>query len=220
MKISLIEGYQNKPLVALEEAIDPLTPILPEVKHMVWIAKEKCSNPRDGLTRDESAAIVLYTMEGESQEQCVYAVLNQTIRLEDRRKLIPWFPYLKLLLTALYKLPSFIGVVWRGVRSDLSKQYRKNEIFVWWGFSSCTSNVSILETDQFLGKHGTRTILSIQCSNAKRIGNHSYFSSEEEVLLLPGFHGRVLNTIELGNGLRMINIQEIESPYPLVPPPF
>lgn len=38
----LIQGFEKKFLVSLEEAIQPAILLLPDVEQMVWICKEKC----------------------------------------------------------------------------------------------------------------------------------------------------------------------------------
>ncbi len=51
-----IQGYEKKPLVTLEQAIEPIVEYIPDVKRMAFIAKMKCKNPPpDNLTLDESA---------------------------------------------------------------------------------------------------------------------------------------------------------------------
>ncbi len=72
-------------------------------------------NPSDGLTQDESGAIYLYTMQFHD-EPSLYILLNKSLRAENREQLKPWFPFLKLFVTALHKLPSQNKTVWRGVR--------------------------------------------------------------------------------------------------------
>lgn len=101
-----IAGYEREPIVSLEEACKPLEDIVDhELKQNMFIAKENSKQPKHGLTSDESAAIHLYTMEWDDSEKSLYAILNRTLRLVDRTKLRPWFKYLKLLLTGLFKLP-------------------------------------------------------------------------------------------------------------------
>lgn len=101
-----IAGYEREPLVSLEESCKPLENILGyELEQNILIAKKNSRNPKHGLTSDESAAIHLYTMEWNNRENSLYMVLNSTLRLVDRSKLRPWFRYLKLLLTGLFKLP-------------------------------------------------------------------------------------------------------------------
>jgi len=61
----------------------------------------------------------------------LYAKLNRELRGINRQELKPWFRYLKLFLTALFKLPAVEGVVWRGVRGDLSSQYLTTNEQAW-----------------------------------------------------------------------------------------
>ncbi len=128
-----ISGYEDMPLVSLEEAVTPLVPLLPRIRDYVYVAKQRCEPvPADGLTRDESSSIMLYTMEWEPEEKCLYFALNASLRSEDRRKLKPWFSYLKLFLTALSQLPSTRHFVYREVKMNLSEQYPKGKTFIWW----------------------------------------------------------------------------------------
>lgn len=96
-----IEGYEKMPLVSLQEAVDPLVGLLPDSERKAWIAKSNCEMPAD-----ESASICLDSMEWEPRDECLYLALNATLRDRSREKLKPWFLYLKLLLTALARLPS------------------------------------------------------------------------------------------------------------------
>ncbi|CAF3823148.1 unnamed protein product [Rotaria sp. Silwood1] len=76
--------------------------------------------------------------------------------------------------------------VYRGVRLDLRKEYEVGKTYTWWGLSSCTGSVSVLESDLFLGQEGKRTMFHIECFNGKKIREHSSFEDEDEILLLPG----------------------------------
>ena len=211
-----IEGYQKMPLVSLEEAIEPLHDILPGVQSKVWIAKENCETPADGLSPDESASIYLYSMEWEPQETCLYFVLNATLRDKNRQKLRPWFSYLKLILTALGRLPSVHTTIYRGVKLDLISDYPEGKTFVWWGFSSCTLSVKVLQSDQFLGKTGGRTMFAINCSSGKNIKKHSYFETEDEILLPAARQFKVTGCLDHGNGLHMIQLEETDPKFPLI----
>ncbi|CAF5022153.1 unnamed protein product, partial [Rotaria sp. Silwood1] len=123
-----ISGYEKMPLVSLEEAVEPLVSILPVVKSYARAAKQKCKKPADNLTPDESASIMLYSMGWEPLEECLYFALNATLRSTNRAKLKPWFLYLRLLLTALFRLsPIPPLIVFRGVKLDLSPQFQKDE---------------------------------------------------------------------------------------------
>ncbi len=83
-----------------------------EIEDYVFVALHDCQNPADRLTQEESAAIHLYTMQFQGGPS-LYLLFNQSSRAE----LKPWFPFLKLFLTALYEWPSKIRNIWRGVKN-------------------------------------------------------------------------------------------------------
>ncbi|CAF3048156.1 unnamed protein product [Rotaria socialis] len=126
-----IEGYEKTPLVSLEEAVKPLLNIVPKVERNVYVVQENCQNPEDGLTTDESASIMLYTYESMPHEDSLYVKLNATLRSEQRKNLVPWFLYLRLILTALARLPSKRRSVFRGVKEMLWLDYPIGKIFIW-----------------------------------------------------------------------------------------
>lgn len=219
-----IQGYENMPLVTLEEAIEPLTSLVPDVERMVWTVKQSHFDGEHNLTDDESASILLYTMEWEPRDKSFYIILNNTLQAINRNLLRPWFLYLRLIMTSLAKLPSNSHpiTVYRGVKSDLSTQYSKGSTITWWGFSSCTTSVDVLNDERFLGSNGTRTLFAIECQSAKSIKSFSFYPEEEEVLLPPGRQFQVMGCLNQGNGLRMIQMKEIQPKFPLinpVPPP-
>lgn len=74
---------------------------------------EKGANPHK-LTKDEIAAIYLYTMPWPNATASLYYNLNKALRTADRSAAKPYFPYLRLLLSALKKLPPVVGTVHRG----------------------------------------------------------------------------------------------------------
>jgi hypothetical protein len=211
-----IEGYEKMPVVSLEEAVKPLLDIVPKVERNVFIVKENCEEPEDGLTSDESASIMLYTYESMPHEDSLYVILNATLRSEQRQELKPWFLYLRLILTALARLPSRTRYVHRGVKEDLRKQYPIGKSIIWWGFSSCTTSIGVLECENFFGKTGTRTLFQIECSTGKDVKNHSFIQKENEVLLLPARQFMVTSCLDSGNGLHMIQLQETEPKFPLL----
>ena len=101
-----ITEYAEEPLVPLTEACEPLKDILnAELAQYITVALMNSKAEENGLTNEESAAIHLYTIEWRVAEQSLYAVLNQTLRQANRRALVPWHKYLKLLMTAFFKLP-------------------------------------------------------------------------------------------------------------------
>lgn len=211
-----IKGYENMPVVSLEEATTPLIEFVPEIEHMVWTARDDCNEPKNGLTSDELASIKLYSMDWEPSDKSFYAILNKILRSENRQQLKPWFLYLRLVLTALAQLVSSRLTVFRGVKMDLRAEYPEGSTFIWWGFTSCTSSVKVLESDRFLGKKGVRTLFTIECHTGKDIRKHSFYHDEDEILLLPGRQFKVVSCLDSGNSLYMIHLKEIEPPFALL----
>jgi hypothetical protein len=213
-----IEGYENVQLMSLEEAVKPLVSLFvgDSLLSRVWVAKERCKNPADGLSQDESASIMLYTMEWPSLEQSLYFILNATLRMEDRDRLKPWFPYLRLFIGALSQLPAINDTIHRGVKRDMSSEYPMNSNQTWWGLSSCTDDIQLLESDRFCGKTGIRTMFHIKCFEGRNIKNHSYYHSESEILLMPGRYFRVHSHYHANDGLLIVVLNEETPPYQLL----
>lgn len=211
-----LEGYEKKPLVSLQEAVNSIETPIHNLKTMVWTAERNSESPSDGLTSDESASIHLYTLEWAEGYDSLYTILNRKLRSEKRNELKSWYLYLKLFLTGLYKLPSIKKAVWRGVRGDYSHLYRKD--FIWWGVSSCTDSVEVIE--KFIGRSGARTLFMIECVNGKSIRSHSFYQDENEIVLMPGTYLRVIGKSSPSSDLNIIHLQEDSPPCQLVVPPF
>jgi hypothetical protein len=207
-----IKGYENMPLVSLELAVEPLMTLLPSIQTYVHLAKQKCRNPADGLTCDQSAAIMLCTMRWQPVDQCLSYVLNTILRSTDREKLKRWFLYLKLLLTGLRHLPSIHRTVYRGIQLDLSEQYPKDKTIIWWDFSLCTSSLDKLHSKKYLNKNKVRTIFTIECHSSKDISKHSFYPSTDMILLLAATQFRVIQCVKQETNLYWIRLKEIESP--------
>jgi hypothetical protein len=213
-----IEGYEKKPLVSLADAVAPIETPIHNLKTMVWSAERNCRNPSDGLTPDESASIHLYTMESPEGHDNFYALLNEKLRSEKRNDLKSWYSYMKLFLTALYKLPSIKKTVWRGVARNLNDKYQKDEGHIWWGVSSCTETMEVLE--KFVGGEKVRTIFMIECINGKAIKPHSHYKEENEIILMPGTYLHVVSKWSPTSGLYMIHLREETPPFPFLASPL
>ncbi|CAF0966933.1 unnamed protein product [Didymodactylos carnosus] len=207
-RLALIRGYELKPLISLEEAVHPLEELIGDIQDFVWTATGNCEQPRDELTPNERAAIYLYTM------GYMYHQLNSALRNEQRQLLLPYFFYLKLFLTALWKLQDFTDVIWRGEGKNLTDQYPEGKKFV-----CCTPSLNVLQKEAFLGETGQRTLFNIQCYNGKSIQNHAQFPDEKEVLLMPCSYFQVMSSVEQDSDLRIIHIKQIEPPVTLIRPP-
>ncbi|CAF3715265.1 unnamed protein product [Rotaria sordida] len=216
-----IIGYANEPLLSLHDACIPLVGIVHDILNVVSIAlKDTPNRPKDDLTRDESASIRIYTMEWTNDHDSLYFLLNQTLKATDRERLKPWFKYLKLFLTALAKIPCAPSqAVWRGVRQNVSDAFPRGTEVIWWSFSSCTTMLTVLENELYLGNMGERTLFSIEVFNARNVSVHSHFSTEDEILLLPGTYMEVRSQLNPTSDLHIIHLrQKMPQNMPLEPP--
>merc|ERR1712037_275081 len=126
---------------------------------------------------------MLYT-----QDTCLYRRLNAALRNHGKRRLEPFLPYMKLLLSALYQLPLVQVPTYRGVKRELFETYNllTGKVWCWWSFSSTTRNKEILlKIASFFGTKGKRTLFRMNAVGVD-IAPFSAMSNEQEVLLLPG----------------------------------
>jgi hypothetical protein len=108
--------------------------------------------------------------------------LNQILRSENRRVTKSWFPFLKLFLQALKKLPPTKATIWRGVNNDKALTYVEGEVYTWWPITSCSMNINSVQP--FLGESGT--LFAIETIHGRNISMFSAFPDEQEVILMPG----------------------------------
>jgi Ran GTPase-activating protein (RanGAP) involved in mRNA processing and transport len=105
-------------------------------------------------------------------------------------------------------------MIYRGIRMDVSEEFPEGKSFIWWAFSSSTSSIKVLE--QFLGQNGNRTIFNIECDSARDISKHSFYQSENEMLMYPARQFQVISKFNSGNKLKIIQIKEIQPPFSLI----
>jgi hypothetical protein len=213
--------YADEPLLSLAEACAPLKDILHDLDVYVAMALDETpEEPPDKLTVDESAAIRLYTIEWSGGHRSLYSMLNYTLKTQDREFLRPYFRYMKLFLSALVKLPCVPPcTVWRGVTKDLSAEFPPGTPVTWWAFSSCTTELTVLENNMYLGDTGSRTLFSVEVINGRTIRSHSHFVTEDELLLVPGTYMIVQSLFSPAAGLHIIHLkQEIPEELLLAPP--
>ncbi|CAF1551272.1 unnamed protein product, partial [Rotaria sordida] len=182
---------------------------------MVKTVKANSRESDDGLTMDESNSIRLYSLEWQSREKSLFYILNKALRSENRQQLKSWLLFLRLILTALAHLPSNSLTVYRGMNMDLTAKYRTGTTIIWWGFSSCMKKNNQLEKKLFLNKIGKRTLFVINCYSGKDIHRHSMYEGEGEgeVLLPPACQFNVMNCVDKGKGLHIIELKEIQPAY-------
>ena len=160
----LIRGYEKEPVVSLEEALKLFNGKIDNLFAQINQAKTNCHYPSEhGLTWDESAAIYLYSMQGDIKS--VYEHLEEAWeeagKANDRSHMVPWFRYLKLLRSALNKLPEAEGEVWQGTAddSDLEKQLRSDSLKFYTGPGFCLTSQEEAK-DYLKGNSESRMILT------------------------------------------------------------
>jgi hypothetical protein len=217
-----IVGYAEESILPLSKACAPLTSILHNLSFYIQMAMEETpEQPPDGLTIDESAAIRLYTIEWERPHRSLYSMLNRTLKYDDCEHLRPYFKYLKLFVTALAKLPCVPPLtVWRGVTKNMSAEFPAGTPVTWWAFSSCTTALTVLENNMYLGTTGNRTLFSVEAINGRTVRAHSHFVTEDEVVLLPGTHMIVQSQFSPAPDLHIIHLRQVIPDQVLLEPPF
>ena len=201
-----VYGYLTHQLLPLRKAIEPISSQIDQLDRFCKIAINECHFPSEhDLTRDESAAIFLYTMEWD--ENSFYQVLNRTLRAENRSSLKPWFAFLKLFDTALQKLPTVRKNLWRGVPKDIAKNFKKGDEFTWWTISSCSTSVDLIK--DFLGPNST--LFLIEAVNGKDVRGYTNFVNENEVILCPGTRLRVVSNPLDQSSMHVVHLQEVSN---------
>ena len=205
-----VEGLSMVPVVSLVVAVQMLQEkdaamakinLVARANLAVMFAENLGS---DILSVNQVAAIHLYT-----QECPIYKELNMRLRERNREMLIPFLPYLKLLLSALYLLPLANVQLYRGVKQDLSDMYikKKGKKIMLWSFTSASFSLEVLASPQFLGDSGPRTM---HCINARAVDirEFSAMPQEDERLILPGTCLIVDGVLNAGHGLFTVQLHE------------
>ncbi|CAF4863716.1 unnamed protein product, partial [Rotaria sp. Silwood2] len=203
-----VYGYRSEKLVSIDKALEPIEPQIDELPYYIKIAKKNCHFPSEhGLSKDQSAAVYIYTMEW--GDTTLYRVLNKALRSENRQALTIWFPYLKLFDTALDQLPTVKEILWRGVPLDIGKNFTKNQLVTWWSVNSCSSSVDVIKT--FLGNNKNSTLFLIEAVNGKRVSGYTEYENEDEIILRMGTQFRVKsNSLDHPNGSYVVHLIQVD----------
>lgn len=210
-----LDEYLQEPLVSLENALREVSAHITRLNKYIEDAFKQCNqSDKYGLTKEESAAIYLYTMDWkEGSAASLYYNLNDALRSGNRSKMKSWFPYLKLLVTALDKFPSVQLEVWRNLSGDFSKDYPQDKVFPWPHVTSCSRNVNKV-IQCFYKPNEPNTLFKINTVKGKNISAYSQYPDEDEVVLLPGARFRVtgksvLDKIANCTNISITHLQEL-----------
>ncbi len=173
--------------------------------------EEECLRGWTRLTKDEAAAINLYTMQWQSGPS-LFQVLNSHLRDRDRSCLLPWMPFLKLLLVGLIKLPNLgsgCASIWRGslIPKEAATRYSISGFkFKWWAVTSATTTMSVVTT--FMNPRADPSAVNVffaidRAHTAVPVMGLSCFQHEDEVVLLPGSQFEVKSAADFGGTLHV-----------------
>ncbi len=191
--MKLIEGYEDEPLVSLEEALRPFDDKIDQLSYYIKEAKTKCHYPSEhSLTRDESAAIYIYTMKWGHGYESLYDHLQAAWKSEDRSELKPWFKYLRLFKSAFDKLPDAKTEIWQGNLFDkmLTEKLSSNSLYSSMGLCSSSEK----EVKEYLEKDGVKQMLLVAYKNVDgKLMTDYTAGNSNQVLVFPGMKLGVSN---------------------------
>jgi len=170
----------------------------------------------NGVEDDELAGIVGYShdllLSGGEKRGNLYYECNNALRVkgtEARKKMIrTWGGYMHWTMQGLEKLPSFAGLVVRGLpgRNSMVAQYTEGLEVQWKAFSSASCNIGAATS--FFDDPADGVIFRLTVKTGKNIRAFSFFPSEDEVLLMPGKRYKVTRAAYEDNGLTFIDMEE------------
>lgn len=79
---------------------------------------------------------------------------------------------------------------------------------IWWSFTSTTSHLEVLQSDQFLGQSGKRTLFAIEALTAVDISRYSAVSGEKEFILPPSSSFKVVSKLCVGNDCWLVQLKQ------------
>ena len=201
------------PVPSFADALAPLSDKLPKVEpskgqlaKMAWKKAGSILAQFPSLTRDECAAVVLYTMEDMPRERSPYYVMNAALREKNRQAVRPWRDFVWLLLHALRKLPpSKARVVYRGMAGS---ELEEGAELQWSAFSSTATKVDVMEVflDAEEATSGPRTMIHLELTEpvGRDVSTFSLYPQECEVLLPPNVCFEVVSHYNAGSGLVIV----------------
>jgi hypothetical protein len=102
-------------------------------------------------------------------------------RFVERARPVPHccISYLHLFINAHKKLPGKKSTtLFRGIRKDLTPEYKKGSMVTWWSVSSCTPSIEVAKN--FGGGFSNGTLFHVTTTTAAPIMALSAYKSEEE----------------------------------------
>lgn len=179
---NLIKEIRKFKVRSLRESLQPVRGRINRIDKLADESLNKCHYPcKNGLTRDESAAIYLLGLKIGDDPIC--EVIQKAWESDDETQLRPWFSYLNLLFTALEKLPNANGEVYQAIPYDKNweKQLRSTSapLYKTFGFGARTADAP----KKYLEQKGNKKIIYIGYKGANK---------DCQIYLPLGFDGAIL----------------------------
>lgn len=206
-------------LTDLPTVLPKVTQLSMIVEQSEQIAKNRLQSLPPGtpvLSEDQAIAIASYTFAlGVSSETAdgsdnLSEQLNRVLRDRDPHKMQGLKPYLYFLMSGLSILPTWKGMVYRGVPSSSFDVVKDNYVLgknIHWSSFTSTST-SKAKAKDFARAKGV--IFCISVVSGREIGCYSSFKRENEILLSP--NTRLVVTSDLlpnPDGLFEISLQQL-----------
>ena len=238
----VLQGMEHGPMLSLKDALTFITGAGEVPQNAVDLAFRfadellKAGDDEHGLTRDEIAAVNLYT------QNAIYQPLNRALWSEDFNACKEYWAFIRLLTQALFKIPeTSAGAVYRAISNPytpiteqdmLAKATESSVAFpdggsgepiIWWGFSSCTTNLQAakrflgMKKTGFLGMKKTdkSVLYTIEGgSSARDVRRYSHYQGnsgkqdEDEVLIPFGSAFTVVTAAETTNNLLQVTLRQ------------
>lgn len=185
--------------MTLEEALAQVKHEILKCDEQIEEAKKNCTDPlklrrpilpsERSMSKDQSAAIYLYSMR--KYKQNVYYILKAALSSRNRRRVKPWFKYLKLLFSAVELVPLCNMEIWQAIPYDLDHEdlLKPSMVELFTGFGSCTPMrdlARIFASGQYSSERKVPVIL-IGYNGVRAYDISDYIADSHQEIFLP--HG-------------------------------
>lgn len=200
-----IAQYLQLPEVSTRVAIQPLTSLVQRLSDELSKAKRMHRRSmKHGLTDDESAALYLYL-----DSQGLQRALNRAMQDDNPGTIEPWLGFLRILHTALAKLPDVRSTIWCVVEANAVNRLLSEKEIIQCSIVSCLRSKDLIERQLF----DRDVVCSIEAVRGKDVREYAPVSSGTEVLLPFGTPLRVKSK-QIGDrtSRAIIHLEEVSAP--------
>ena len=162
------------------------------------------------MSIDQSAAIYIYSMR--KYKQSVYYHLKKALDSNDRREVIPWFPYLKLFFSAVKLLEVCEMEIWQGIpyAEDHEDLFNSSTAPLFTCIGSCTpiQDVATMYASDHCGSaSGETKIIIIGYQGVKAYDISDYIEGYHKEVFLPhGINTNRIRTVKDKKGALVVHL--------------